>query len=60
MRRTYFCPFNVKPPKDSLNGWGKPEKGRYHASAEEGSKPSCCAVSARLYPYPSPLPLDFS
>ena len=38
-RRTYFCPWFVKPPKDSLKGWGRPGKGRYHASAEEGSMP---------------------
>jgi hypothetical protein len=39
MPRTYFCPWFAKPPKDSLNVRGRPEKGRYHHFAEEGSMP---------------------
>ena len=58
MRRTYFCPSFVQPPKDSLNAGSKPEEGRYHASAEEGSMPQP-ARRARLTPYTRPPSQSF-
>jgi hypothetical protein len=37
----------VKPPKGSVNTRGNAETGRYHAQAEEGSKPDLrCTMRA--------------